>query len=254
MNDSELFEMLARMTWRTLERASRNRIQYGEDAITSVNLNAMASSNRLGIVVEDTRVNEASKGCDFEFWIGNNAGGWARYAIQAKKLNHSTSSYIKLGHKVRGQLQMDILENYATVNRAAALYCFYNHSQSHHGWNCGLQTDSAQLGCSVVPVAVVRALMQQRGARSFASVHSHRATLPWRCLIRCPRLASSPALRHQDWPPTESYIHQTLPSSLQALLQSRKKGNISIDSIDTSNYESGSHAGWVGIFEVSAAA
>lgn len=78
MNDYELFEILASMTWRALERASRNRIQYGEDAITSVNLNALASSNRLGVVVEDTRVDEASKGCDFEFWIGNNASGWAR--------------------------------------------------------------------------------------------------------------------------------------------------------------------------------
>lgn len=94
MRAVELFELLAATTWRTIHRASRNRISFGEDAITSINLNAIASLNDC-VVVEDSRVDEAHKGCDFEMWIGSHANGWKRYAVQAKKITISTSAALR---------------------------------------------------------------------------------------------------------------------------------------------------------------
>lgn len=193
MHPSALLELLASTTWRTINRSARNRIQYGEDEITSVNLNALASSPDQTVVVEDTRVDEATKGCDFEFWIGSDHLGWARYAIQAKKISLPTSSYSKLGHKVGSSLQVDVLDSYAVANRAAPLYCFYNYSTKDHGWNCNLPKESEQLGCSVTPSSVVRAHLSIRGARSFQAIHANKATLPWRCLVRCPLIAGFPA-------------------------------------------------------------
>jgi hypothetical protein len=249
MNHPELFEILARTTWATIEAAARNRIQYGEDAITSVNLNALASSPDHSVVVEDTRVDEAIKGCDFEFWIGSDSSGWARYAIQAKKLSLPTSSYTKLGHKVGGNLQLDILERYARANRAAALYCFYNHSTLSHKWHCGFPIESAQLGCSITPASVVKAYMRKRGQRTFQALHAHPSTLPWRCLVRCPRLAVSRTLCHTGWPATEAYFYRALPTSIQVLAEERD-GSVLVDAQEAFDSQVGLRPRWVGVFRI----
>src|SRR5688572_21752390 len=120
MNAVELFELLARSNWGTLERSYRRRVLFGEDAITSINLNALASLPHT-VVAEDTRVTEATRGCDFELWIGSDHVGWLRYAVQAKKVKVRSSRYTKLKYTVSGRDQIDVLERYARANRAAAL-------------------------------------------------------------------------------------------------------------------------------------
>jgi len=79
-----LFEKLAFTTWDAIENAFEQKILYGEDAITSINLLALKNASFPNIAIADTRPDESSKGCDFEFWIGNYSSGWYRYAIQAK--------------------------------------------------------------------------------------------------------------------------------------------------------------------------
>lgn len=187
MRAVELLELLASTTWQTISCASRNRVAFGEDAITSINLNAIASLNNRSFAIEDTRVDEARKGCDFEIWIGSDRKGWHRYAVQAKKITLSSSQYQQLSHKVRGRMQIDVLDVYASGARAAPLYCFYNFSPNVTAWNCEQPRDSRQLGCMVVPAIVVReALRIRRGSRNFEWMHRQPEAVPWRCLISCP--------------------------------------------------------------------
>jgi len=245
----DLFEILARSTWRTLARAHRRRILFGEDAITSINLNTLASLPKT-VVAEDTRVHEVTKGCDFELWIGSDSYGWFRYAIQAKKLRVSSSTYAKLAYAVGGRKQIDLLEQYANANRAAALYCFYNYSQRAHGWACGLSPDPEQLGCSVTPLRVVRSSLIGRGRRNFSWIHNQPETLPWRCLVRCPRLMpgyNMPA--HNGWPPPTEYVHKMLPHALRRLRELRTIETLDEDS-DLFSPQGGLRPGWVGIIEM----
>ena len=64
-----LFEKLAFTTWDAIENAFGNRISFGEDAITSINLLTLKNASFPTIAIEDTRPSESTKGCDFEFWI-----------------------------------------------------------------------------------------------------------------------------------------------------------------------------------------
>lgn len=221
MSAADLFELLARTTWKTLEYTNRRRISFGEDGITSVNLTALTSLPN-SVVVEDTRVDESSKGCDYELWIGHESSGWSRYAVQAKKISVSSGYYRNLRHLVGGQAQVDILEKYATANRAAGIYCFYNYSRSRHAWNCSLPRDSEQLGCSVTPLHVVRECLRRRGARTFLWIHLRPETIPWRCLVRCPGFLSSPAqASHQGWPLRDSYYYKRLPPAIRRLRENQ---------------------------------
>lgn len=227
MDAHELFEALAHSTWCTIGSAKLTKIAFGEDAITSVNLHALARTNPDSVVVEDTRVDEARKGCDFELWIGSDSIGWLRYAIQAKKVNPSSGSYAKLKHAVGGALQIDILERYASANRAAALYCFYNHSPSLQ-WNCNFPPAATQLGCSVTPTSVVRAALLKRGRRNARWMHSQTQTLPWRCLVRCPQLIAGSKYSGRDgWPDRKEFSHTELPSALKTLRERRSAAALS---------------------------
>lgn len=219
MRAVELFELLASTAWRTILRANRNRISFGEDAITSINLNAIASLNDTCVAVEDSRVDEARKGCDFEMWIGSDVGGWRRYAVQAKKITVNTWRYEKLNHKVRGRSQIDILKQYALKAHAAPIYCFYNFAPHIVSWNCAMPPDASQLGCMVVPAGVVEQAMRLRGCKHFGWMHIQAEAIPWRCLLTCP-----PSHHHKGavyaplrWPHPETYHHKTLPEELQAI-------------------------------------
>jgi hypothetical protein len=226
MKTYELFETLASATWRTIISTHRNHVQLGEDAITSYNLNALACAGPMNVSFEDTRVDESTKGCDFELWIGSDAMGWYRYAVQAKKIGVKTGRYAQLGHKVGGVLQLDILERYAKANDAVPLYCFYNYVAGTVPWNCNYSIETEQLGCSVTPSTVVRAALKKRGGRSFAYIHKQRETLPWRCLVKCPNLIPSKS--------PKTILHAAprlfprLPESLLALRQVRLE-NADID-------------------------
>jgi len=67
MKPYELFEILAGTTWRSIEGFGRRRIQLGEDAITSNHLYALDSAGSDCWSIEDTRSQESTRGCDFEF-------------------------------------------------------------------------------------------------------------------------------------------------------------------------------------------
>ena len=205
VHPEQLFELLAATTWRTIERASGRQIIYGEDAITSVNLLILSEGGNGTYAVEDVRVDEAKKGCDFELWIGSAADGWRRFAVQAKKVQLSTGAYSKLGYRTGGALQLDVLESYARANRARPLYCLYNFSLVPGAWHCGLPNEQRQLGCSVASSSAVRIALGQRGGKSFSAVHAHKDTLPWRCLVRCGSVSaaacSGGGVRSDpDWP------------------------------------------------------
>jgi hypothetical protein len=225
MRAVELFELLARTTWHTIVRANRNRIAFGEDAITSINLNAIVSLNNRSIAVEDTRVDEAHKGCDFELWIGSDREGWSRYAVQAKKITVSSRRYPQLNHKVRGRSQIEILGDYSRRVRAAPIYCFYNFAPNVSAWNCALPRDDTQLGCMVTPAAVVeQALRIRRGSRNFDWMHIQPEAIPWRCLVTCPRdhQHGHPAHASSRWSALESHSHRRLPEELQMLRKQRR--------------------------------
>lgn len=217
MKPYELFEVLARVTWHSIHRLSRNRIRLGEDAITSINLDALASAGPACVFVEDTRSQESTKGCDFELWIGSTHLGWKRYAVQAKKIEVGSGRYTALSHKVGGRPQIDILDAYAIANRALPIYCFYNYSSKAYEWNCNLPSQLEQLGCTVTPSSIVRAAIAKHGARNFTHVHSQPSTLPWRCLIRCPNFIVGAGTGPIGWPALDDCFHPSLPAPLQRL-------------------------------------
>lgn len=251
MHPIMLFELLASTTWRTIDHAHRNQVQFGEDAITSVNLNALASFPSTFVGFEDTRAKEAQKGCDFELWIGAKTTGWARYAIQAKKIDSISGRYRKLhyGHKISGQKQIDVLERYAKSNRALALYCFYNHAPNPPRWNCGLDKDWSQLGCSVTPASVVRAALKGRGKKNFAWIHSQLSTVPWRCLVRCPNVLRR-GLYHSAWPASKYYVHEVLPDSLRHL---QEENQLPADSEHSEIWNANCELrpSWIGVVDIS---
>lgn len=250
MKPFELFEVLAGKTWRSIDRFSRNRIHLGEDAITSNNLDALASAAPSCVFIEDTRAQESTKGCDFELWIGSDHLGWRRYAVQAKKIHASSSRYGSLAHEVAGTPQIDILDAYASANRAFPIYCFYNHSTKPYVWNCNLPVEQEQLGCSVTPSSVVRAAIGKHGARNFTYIHSQSATLPWRCVLRCPNFTARTRSSHPGWAGLAECFYGRLPASLQRIRM--QGGQFSFED-QPEVFSSNSHLRpeWIGIVDVS---
>ena len=218
MSKSEkIFENLAFTTWETILNAFSNNISYGEDAITSVNLLSLRNASLNGLVLEDIRSQESTKGCDFEFWIGSEEKGWLRYAIQAKKISVSSNRYNSLAHKVNGVPQIDILERYSLENRAIPIYCLFNYSDDPN------YIDARELGCSVTPLKTVRESLKTRGARTFNWFHRREETLPWSCLVRFSKIV-------KYWPQDKlgfnikEMRHQQLPDVLSSLLLNGHSG------------------------------
>lgn len=240
-----IFEILALATWDILGNAYHNRIAYSEDAITSSNLLILKNERYRQLVVDDTRVDESNKGCDFEFWVGSDIStrgfGWHRYAIQAKKLSVSNDRYNSLAHKVGGRLQIDILADYAQANNAIPLYCLFNHSLCHQSIRpaCCMIRNIKELGCSITPLSTVRVSLNTRGARTFNWFHSRPETLPWSCLLRCPKLSSY-------WPASstgfdfEKTAYTSLPDGLRQLVD----GDITAAQLINSNLFSSNVALW----------
>ena len=214
-----LFEKLAFTTWDAIGNAFEHRISYGEDAITSINLLALKNASFPNLAIVDTRPSESTKGCDFEFWIGNKDSGWFRYAIQAKKISVSSERYDTLNHHVGTERQIDILKIYAEANNAIPLYCLYNFSKSTKkpSTSCPKFKNIKEFGCSVTPLSTAKLAIKTRGARNFKWFHDRKETLPWSCLVRCTQI-----LKH--WPKEmigikyEDAFHKVLPSALSRLL------------------------------------
>jgi hypothetical protein len=251
MKAYELFEILASKTWKSIERCARNRIHLGEDAITTNNLDALASAGPCCVVIEDTRAKEDTTGCDFELWIGSDHRGWFRYAVQAKKIQVANDRYASLKHKVgkAGKLQIDILEDYSKLNRAIPIYCFYNNSNSAFKWNCNLPTEKEQLGVSITPSSVVRKAITKSGCRTFSYIHGQPETLPWRCLVACPHLVDPTKAKNSKWSHISDGYYKELPKVLASLRETTSR--LSFEQIpDLFSRESDLRPEWIGIIDV----
>lgn len=174
-------ENIADNTWQNLRDGIAFDVSQGEETISDNILLYLAklrfSNLRLLKTPKDL---EFFKGTDWEWWIGNDKSGWLRYAVQAKKLNAKTLSYMKLNHKVSNSgmsrhpghtihsryphplwsklghpiYQHDILLEYSKLNSAIPLYAFYNFIELKDyrpSWNCRSTMDVSQLGITVTP-------------------------------------------------------------------------------------------------------
>ena len=136
---------------------------------------------------QTSRRDEAISGIDFELWIGSENKGWFRFAIQAKKLDVKTGRYSSLTHKNSNGKQIELLEDYARVKRAAPIYCLYNHTadaaESEHWHCCTGPADLKELGCTVTPSINIGKAIGERGGKNFNSIHKNKNTIPLKCLV-----------------------------------------------------------------------
>ena len=219
-NKSDLevaLERLSLETWdrlRTIRAFSQrpmpyNLVRLGETTITDL---AMMELCLLGlsrsIFLQTPQDKEVHRGTDFEWWLGSVALGWYRFGVQAKKLDMRTGRYLGLAQKTSQELQIDALERYALRNRVTPLYCLYNYSSSadmQRYWHCCLgPMESEQLGCTLTPASRVRQAIERRGKRTFHFIHKFEGTLPWRCMVACPKIRYS-AVEETSTPPQNRF-------------------------------------------------
>lgn len=187
----DAFERLAELTWKRLHYGHILGCTQSEETITDVNLLDLKMLNSPDIrVYKGTKSEEAICGFDWEWWIGSDSSGWWRYAVQAKRLKLPDYRYSSLRHFVpkSGRFQIDLLDAYAKQHNAIPLYCFYNcveEWEARLGWHCPLPFEQMQLGCTIVPLHIVRCTHQYGETKSFRNLHISRYALPWRCLVKC---------------------------------------------------------------------
>lgn len=191
MNLRAHLEELAVDTWERLRDARALGIRFGEETITDLVLLEMKRKHSARSYIAQTPLHkEKTQGTDWEWWIGSDRVGWIRYAVQAKRLNKDLR-YGSITHKVNGTKQIDLLERYAKKHRALPLYCLYNYSGigiDNSAWNCSLPYKKYQLACTITSIGVARHAIDNWGEKTFAKIHANQNTLPWRCLIACPRI------------------------------------------------------------------
>ena len=183
----------------------------------------------LAYFTQTAKSDEARWGTDFELWVGSVQLGWFRFAIQAKKLNLTDDRYSSFKHSNSHGQQIDLLERFAQLNHAASLYSLYNFTQNanvrRHYHCCDGTPELKDLGCSITPSSNIRTAMNNWGAKNFNSIHVKKNTLPWRCLVSCPKAQRSLRLLSDDpnaapvlepfplFDPRSCY-HRTLPRVL----------------------------------------
>ncbi|MCD4692205.1 MAG: hypothetical protein K8R79_04785, partial [Calditrichales bacterium] len=213
-----LFEKLANDTWDRLKYSFQLGISQNEETITDINLLEICKRNFNEIkILKLTKDEESKKGIDWEWWIGSNRYGWLRFAVQAKKISDDSRSYKSINHKVNGRLQINILEEYSQLTKAIPMYCFYNYvdfKNLEKYWHCKYEFDKKQLGCTISPLSIVKQASKQRGKKTFEFIHSHRLSLPWRCITKCPIYSSKyiNSLKEYIEPVIgEVYIYKSIP-------------------------------------------
>ena len=198
------FANQAEVTWDRLgyiketisSRGVLGQVRFGEETITDLMLlDLYLQGSTVALFEQTSRPDESMWGTDFELWLGSDKLGWFRFAIQAKKLNLRTDRYSSLTQKNMNGKQIDLLERYAQRNRAAPLYCLYNFSEDANElqhWHCcnGLP-NLRELGCTVTPSSNIREAICKPGTKNFGFIHLKSNTLPWRCLVACPRVWQS---------------------------------------------------------------
>jgi hypothetical protein len=157
-----LFERLAKDTWERLQSSRTVGLRFAEEGMTDLLLLEIMRQpwdkrTHTWVLIRGKTPKHQEKlyGTDWEWWIGNDQGGWQRYALQAKIIDLNTERYNALGHRVGATQQVDLLEAYAQRVGAIPLYVFYNYTTANVAqiWKCCRRGASAQYGCSIAHLA-----------------------------------------------------------------------------------------------------
>ncbi len=240
-----VLEALSVDTWERLRDSRPLQIRFGEETITDLLLLDLKRKNPPRTrIIQTPKSKEKDQGTDWEWWIGSPRVKWLRFAVQAKKLDLKTFRYSAFAHKVGSDLQIDLLERYATRNRAIPLYCLYNFAKAPatvNAWRCCQAFDEPQLACTVTPADIVRHAINHRGCRSFQWLHKQPQTLPWRCLARCPRVqrlflqppnSPEPPSLSQQMFGRAALRYSTLPSEVEGALTTGRLDSFSSEYYD----------------------
>jgi len=172
-------------------------VRLGEETITDlIMMDLYLRGFTLSHFTHTAKPDEAMWGTDFELWVVSDLLGWFRFALQVKKLTLTDDRYSSLTQGNSNGDRIDLLEQYARLNRAAPLYCLYNYTEyadELRHYHCGDgQHDLKELGCTVTPSSNIR------GAPRISTVSTAKRTpclgaasflAPW-CsnrLCRCQR-------------------------------------------------------------------
>lgn len=224
MNSCHVFQCLAAATWRRIRDGHRYGIRQGEEGISDWLLLDIVGSRIADVrVAKTSKALEANQGTDWEWWIGDDNHGWLRYAVQAKMIDVPSSRFITLNHKINNTFQYDVLQRYATQQRAIPIYCLYTFLPSYVP-SC-LAAHSVHppdlYGCSVVPEATIRAAASRRGAKRFAALDQTGSLFPWCCLVCNSAFAPTTQALNPLRPPGNgaSFVHERLPFWLEMALE-----------------------------------
>ena len=200
----ELFANQSKDIWQRLgyvrdsfkSRGALGPVRFGEETITDfLMMELYVQGSTLAHFKQTSKPDESMWGTDFELWVGSEQLGWFRFAIQAKKLNLRSDRYSSLKQGNPNGQQIDLIEQYARLNRAAPLYCLYNHAddvnERQHWHCCTGPADLKELGCTVTPSSNIRTAIDAWGGKNFKSIHRRKSTLPWKCLVSCPKVWDS---------------------------------------------------------------
>lgn len=226
-----IWERLSYVRESYITRGVLGPVRFGEETITDLLMMDLYVQGATVAHFEHTsKPDEAIRGTDFELWLGSERRGWFRFAIQAKKLDLATDRYASLTQENSNGAQIDLLELYARLNRAAPLYCLYNHvdsaDETAHWHCCTGPGDLRELGCTVTPSTSIRVAIRKWGGKNFASIHREPSALPWKCLVACPRVwdllkvasgseSPSPLIRETPLFVPGSCYHERLPVVLR---------------------------------------
>ena len=257
--DSSL-AMLSRDIWERLRDVKAlspvTSVRLGEETITDL---LMLDLNRQGLTnasfTQTPKHREATRGTDFECWLGRDDTGWIRFAVQAKKLDLRSERYANLKHMTKGVRQIDRLERYAANNEAIPIYCLYNYSDhvdSVMHWNCCQRPFQPEdLGCTVTASTNIRKSLELWGKKNFDYLHRYDNTIPLRCLASCPMIqdlfqettiAGPPGQARRPSPlATHRCLYRELPPRLRVDIQRdspyQSRRSIRSDELDSDHYD-----------------
>ena len=187
----KLFEELADSTWNWLGYARKLGMGFSEDTVSD--LTALEINRRFP---NETWVGRVSKqkeryiGFDWMWAIKRSDGRSARYVVQAKKMKLTQSKnypYGRVKYPSVPPYQIDALEKFSKHINAVPLYCFYNNVDpmvARHYWHCRMEAPGIpQLGCTLVPLNIVRLVHKGQIRNNFHYIHRYLQAIPWRCIF-----------------------------------------------------------------------
>ncbi len=228
---TSLWERLGYVRESIKSRGVLGPVRFGEETITDLlMMDLFVQGSTVALFKQTSKPDESMWGTDFELWLGSDRLGWFRFAIQAKKLDLRTDRYASLTQSNVNGPQIDLLEQYAQRKGAAPLYCLYNHTDGadllDHWHCCTPPANLKELGCSVTPSSNIRKAIGQWKGKNFKSIHRRKGTLPWKCLVSCPKVwyllqvksrkeFQSPIIQETPLFDPDSCYHDTLPMVLR---------------------------------------